>query len=275
MLSGRFCAQCGQRALTDADRGIAHLLGDFFTELTSLESRSWRSVWTLLAKPGDLSRTYLAGARQRYLKPISLFLLINLIYFFAPPVNDFNLPLSHQAGQPWRELITPIIERGSATRAAAGRLDAKKDKLWGQPLPGYAALADDYAARSADLSKLLIIAHVPFLALGLMLAFRGRRFWYAEHFVVALHVFAWILMLPMLLGLCLWALHALGLRLSAQTFNLFALVLLLAYTTAAARRAYAVTWTRAAGVVAVALPILFLGHFGYRFLQGLLILALI
>ncbi len=274
-LSGRYCTQCGQREIADADRGLAHLLGDFFTELTSLESRTWRSLSNLLVRPGELSRTYLTGARQRYLKPISLFLLVNLAYFLAPPLNDFNLPMVYQARQPWRQVIIPMIEREASERAAQGRLNPAADHLGDRPLPGFAAAADDYAARSGDVSKLLIIAHVPFLAFGLMLAFAFRRFWYAEHFVVALHVFAWLMALPMLLSLFAHGLQALGVKVGAIPFKVAALVLLCAYTAAAARRAYAVTWKRALLVVAIALPVLFIGHFVYRFLQGMLVFALI
>ena len=137
-LTGRYCAECGQRIVTDAERGLWHLLGDFFTELTSLESRSWRSLMTLLSRPGELSRTYLAGARLRYLKPISVFLIANLLFFISPPVTDLNLGLHNQAYQPWAARIAPWIEAEASERAAAGQVDAKRDVYAGAALPGYA-----------------------------------------------------------------------------------------------------------------------------------------
>jgi hypothetical protein len=275
LLSGRWCAACGQRAITDADRGLGHLIGDFLTELTSLESRTWLSFWALLAKPGELSRAYLAGARLRYLKPISLFLIVNLVYFLAPPLNDFNLPLSYQSAQPWHDLIMPVIERHAADRADAGRIDIERDVLWKRPIPGYAALADDYAARSGDISKLLIIVHVPFLALGLMLGLAFRRLWYAEHFVVALHLFAWTLLLPLLLYGVSLALRVVGVSTAAIPFNYVAFSLLSLYCLLATRRAYGIGWGRAVWMVVIALPLLFFGHFAYRFVQATLILALV
>lgn len=274
-LSGPYCAQCGQRDIVPADRGLMHLLGDAFTELTSLESRTWRSVACLLARPGELSSAYLAGARQRYLKPISLFLLVNLVYFFAPPINDFNLPLRYQANQYWGAAIVQLAEHKAARYEAKGRVDPVRDVLNGQVVPGYAALAQDYAVRSADVSKLLMVIHVPFLAFGLMLAFGFRRWWYAEHFVVALHLFAWVLAATMLLSVLGQALHVLGVTELRAIMNSIVFAVLALCWTLALRRVYSLRWPRAFATFTILLLSLFLGHFVYRFVQGVLVLSLL
>lgn len=277
-LSGPYCASCGQREITDADRGLGHLVRDFLSELTSVESRTWRSFLALLFRPGLLSRTYLDGARQRYLKPISLFLIVNLMFFLAPPLTDLSLPLANQALQPWAERIHPLIEEKATVRAARGESDAQRDVYNDRPTPGYAALQRDYDARSGEISKLLVIAHIPFLAFGLMLAFGFRKFWYAEHVVVALHAFAATMLMAMLVHLALRGAFILGHRFQADDLMPLRIGLqssILAHFTLSIRRAYTVGWMRAllasfCGFVAFAI-----GHFIYRLVLALIVLSLI
>ena len=278
VMSGRFCAACGQREIVDAERGLGHLLGDFFSELTSLESRTWRSLATLLLRPGELTRTWIAGARQRYLKPISVFLIANLMFFISPPVSDLNLPLHNQPYQPWAAQIAPWIEAKAAARAASGRTESARDRYAGAALPGYAALADEHAARSGDISKLLVILHAPFMALGLMLAFAFRRYWYAEHFVVALHQLAGFLLLILLANGVVAVVHGIGMPLAGReriAIMLAIMGLLLVFFAASARRAYSIGFLQTLLATVLVTAGLLLGHFVYRFVQVVALLALL
>lgn len=277
-LTDRYCASCGQREITDADRGLGHLIGDFFTELTSLESRTWRSFVALLFRPGLLSRTYLSGARQRYLKPISLFLIANLLFFLAPPLTDLSLPLRNQALQPWAEMIRPLVESKAALRAGNGETDARGDVYDDRPTPGYVALQRDYDARSGEISKLLVIAHIPFLAFGLMLAFAFRRFWYAEHVVVALHVFAATMLMAILVHLVLRSAHALGHSFRETELLVLRIGLqlsILAHFAMTVRHAYGIGGWRTLLATACGFVAFSLGHFVYRLTQALIVLSLI
>ncbi|MGH8049950.1 MAG: hypothetical protein ACREPB_04745 [Arenimonas sp.] len=55
-------------------------------------------------------------------------------------------------------------------------------------------MANDFDVKSGEISKLLIIVHVPFLAFALMLMFWRNGKYYAEHFAVALITFATLLL---------------------------------------------------------------------------------
>lgn len=277
-MGGRYCATCGQREITDADRGLGHLLNEFLTELTSLESRTWRSFLTLVFRPGWLSRTYLSGARQRFLKPISLFLVVNLMFFIAPPLTDLSLPLRDQAMQPWAERIRPLIEEKAAIRAARGETDVERDIYNQRPTPGYAQLQRDYDARSGEISKLLVIAHIPFLAFGLMLGFFFRRFWYAEHVVVALHVFAATMLMAILMHLALRGAFAFGVRFRSEDLMALRIGLqltILGHFALSLRRAYAAGWIRVLIAATCGLAAFAIGHFIYRLVLALIVLSLI
>ena len=149
------------------------------------------------------------GRRARYSSPISLFVLANVIYFLAPAVSDFNLPFvnqvpaaialatldpaapdyaeqkahfAHGGGQVHSRWTAPLVER---------RLRARAGTQAGYDLR---ALARDYDAESGVVGKALIIVHVPIIAFALALAYFRRKRWFVEHFVVALHLFSFLLL---------------------------------------------------------------------------------
>lgn len=206
-LLGRYCHNCGQKISVESDRRFPHLLALFFSELTSLDGRFWRTIRGLF-RPGFLSQQYLSGRRAAYLTPVSVFLLVNVVYFFAPALNDFDLPFSdHLSGRLLVRLFAdePMSsERRARLEAATGQLHSAWTTDWIERKlaerrakdPNYSLkqLGQRFDAKSAEISKLLIIIHTPFLALALLLMFRANALFYAEHFVVALHLFAAILL---------------------------------------------------------------------------------
>lgn len=79
-LTGPYCAQCGQRAdtrvptLTEVGHDVVH-------SLLHLDGRVLRTLRSLVLRPGELTREFLAGRRQRYLPPFRLYLVISLAFF--------------------------------------------------------------------------------------------------------------------------------------------------------------------------------------------------
>jgi hypothetical protein len=89
LLSGRYCSACGQRADTGAHT-IGHFVGEAAEVLTHADSRLWRTVWPLLARPGFLTREYFAGRRARYLQPFRLYLITSVLFFVLSAMLDVN-----------------------------------------------------------------------------------------------------------------------------------------------------------------------------------------
>ncbi len=81
-ISGQFCSACGQ----SADAHIPSILGlchEAFGSIFSYDSRLWRTIRTLLLRPGQLTVDFVEGRRVRYLGPLQLFLWLETITFFA------------------------------------------------------------------------------------------------------------------------------------------------------------------------------------------------
>lgn len=82
VLGGQYCGNCGQRA---ANRLISvwELLRDAFGDLLELDSRLWRTLIPLLARPGRLTRDYLEGRRARFMPPFRTYLVLSIVFFLV------------------------------------------------------------------------------------------------------------------------------------------------------------------------------------------------
>lgn len=279
-LAGPFCQNCGQKRFVESDRRFGHLLHEFFAGLTDVDNRVWRTVHALLFQPGLLSREYFMGRRAHWLSPVSLFLAISVVYFFAPMQGgDLTLQFNQQVpgnvrvlakgpdetlapeqalspGQ-WHSTWTvPWIEHRVASRDAQARAVSG-----GAVGYGYRDYRLAYDAKANDVSKALVILHVPAAALVLMLMFARRRRYFAEHFVFVLHYLAfWMVALLIviqvrnLLGLLPAHWHP-----PDAVYDWLMRTVLPAYVIVALHRAYTTSWFVAmlAGVGLVAAIVLF------------------
>jgi len=249
-LTGPYCAACGQKALHDQDRRVVTLLLGFFTELTSLDGRFWRSLLALVIRPGVMSRAWIDGRRLQYISPLTLFLIANAVYFLVPSLSDFDLTLvdqTHQVHSRWTRTLLDAL------------LAARGETL--------AQFAGAYAIASGNVGKLLLIVHVPFMALALALLRRDRTIWFAEHVIVALHLFTFVLLFMQVQPLF-------GVLPDAVAIALLP-TLLIGYAVMSLRRAYRAGWGWSALAAVLTLAMLFAAHLCvYRTLQFLIALAI-
>lgn len=85
----RFCPKCGQENV-DVRPSFHHLISHFFADLFHYDSGFWKTMKTLLFKPGRIIRDYLDGKRKTYVPPVKLYIFVSFITFFIP----FILPNS-------------------------------------------------------------------------------------------------------------------------------------------------------------------------------------
>jgi hypothetical protein len=79
-VTGRYCGVCGQR-LEPPLHSLGHFARIATEDLTHADSRVWRTLGALLARPGLLTREFLAGRRARYLPPVRLYLVVSVVFF--------------------------------------------------------------------------------------------------------------------------------------------------------------------------------------------------
>jgi hypothetical protein len=180
LIPERFCTRCGEKRVEARDYSLRHFLAEALNVIANLESPIPRSFFAVLFKPGLLTVEYLAGRRKRYLKPLQLFVLCNVIFFFAQPLTGFNTlttPLNvHLNGMPYRQ---------TSQRMVREELERRRVTL------------DDYRIRFdaviQNQAKSLVIVMALMFAFVLLLFYRRR--YLVEHLVFATHFYSFFLLL--------------------------------------------------------------------------------
>lgn len=154
-----WCPACGQRQPRAGDFSLRRLAGEAWEELTSSDSRLWRTVLGIFV-PGRLTEAHLAHRWQLHLPPVRLFLVASGIYFLLAwePYTSVNLQqvLSAPEGA-----VPPEVR---------------------------SALADPRTAdRMGDLTALLKFLFVVPMGLWMALLMWGNRMPVGAHMVFSLH----------------------------------------------------------------------------------------
>lgn len=263
VLRGEFCSACGQKRFVESDRRFGNLAQQFVESATDLDGRLWGTLRALLFQPGLLSRDYMDGKRVRWMSPIALFLLVNLVYFFSALQSDFATPFSWEVpgeiklelrddvspedaarlledSGPFHSIVTvELIQRRIEERNAAALAESNGTRGY-----GYRDYQQEYDAAVPEVSKALAILHVPLLALALMLLFRKKQRYYAEHFVVALHLIAFYMAAILVFGYAASLLHLFipTADWHNDVLNWVIRIALTTYIVIALHRAYSVGW---------------------------------
>ena len=94
-VDGAYCAACGQETALRLPT-LREFLREAAGRYVALDGRFWRTMFALLARPGFLTREYLAGRRRRYIRPARLYLFATLIFFavtrlLVGPIDIFEV----------------------------------------------------------------------------------------------------------------------------------------------------------------------------------------
>jgi hypothetical protein len=297
-ITGAFCANCGQKRFVESDRRLGHLAHELISSVTDLDGRVWRTLLALLFHPGLLSREYFEGRRARWLSPVTLFFAASVLYFVVPlHGSDFAPTFDQQVSGGIRQLALGPAEKPLTPEEAesTGQMHSPFTSPWielrvherdaklraathGASGYDYHDYRLAYEAKSDDVSKALIMLHLPFAAIVLTFLFHRQRRYFAEHVVFLMHYMAfYIVMLQIVvqsdalygrLTPAAWAIPGAAL----DWLMRFLLVL---YAVLAMRRAYTIGWIAASGAAAAMLAgLVFVNIFIFRTVQFMVTFAL-
>lgn len=253
-----FCPTCGEEPLRPSDLSVGDIVTQLVRAFTSLDGRLARSVRALLIRPGALSQAHVVGRRRHYLGPFALFLLANALFFAVQSVihlNVFSSTLdSHLHHQDWSPVAQSLVKAHLAERQIS--------------LAAFAPAFDQAALLNAK-SMIILMALVFLPLLPVFFHRAGRTI--GAHFVFALHLYAFILVL-----MCLSLLLAEGqllaggdglasprVDLALSLFNLAAVGTYLYFATGEYYGARGAGRVAKAAILAIAVAAIVLG---YRFL---------
>ncbi len=145
-----------------------------------------------MTKPGELTREYAWGNRKRFLTPIKLFLLCNLIYFVAAaqfPIGVLTVPLRVQTGQMmYQGVARAMVDEHLHMEAPAMTLEerAARDSV-------KTVFATKYDGATLGIGKVIVAALIPLCAIAFQILYVGRRRFFAEHLILSTHMTAFLL----------------------------------------------------------------------------------
>ncbi|MBC7849243.1 MAG: DUF3667 domain-containing protein [Chitinophagaceae bacterium] len=168
---GKYCNVCGQKTHSDHDKKIVHFVEDAFHFLTHFDGRLFVTLKTIFRTPGKYAEDFSNGITQRYFKPLSLFLLLVVLYLLFPLFMGLNVHLSQQKLGFLKGITAPIIER----KLAATNLSMTE-------------LSYIYAQKSEKVSKILLLIVIPMFAFLLKLLFSKRKKYFYDHLLLSTEI---------------------------------------------------------------------------------------
>lgn len=174
-LYGKYCYNCGQKAIERKDRTVGAYIKNFFEESFSFDSKFFRSLKLLIIKPGFLTVEYLQGRVTSYATPMKLYLFISIAAFFigslisADSLNDFR---------------TDFKDFGS---------DTFVDNYISKTGVPYEIFEERYNSQLEGKLPLYFLVLVVAFSLPLKLIYITHKRYYVEHLVFSIHFFAFLL----------------------------------------------------------------------------------
>ena len=211
ILSGPYCASCGQRHEPHV-HSLSHFVAEAIEGLTHADSRLWRTLGYLLTRPGRLTREFLQGRRARYLPPFRLYLVISVAFFLVGLPGQVSVK-PHSPGATVDPATPPKRAEPNEMNISFGGLDRICNS------------AQDQAASEGAIRRLLrerclrlaggdgsglgeLVVHnvpramfvfLPLLALVMQVLYWRQKRYYVEHLLFLIHNHAFVFLTATLL----------------------------------------------------------------------------
>lgn len=189
-LVGVYCHRCGEKTVSSHDYSFSKFIEESADILTHYDSKLYRSVRLLISKPGYLTAEFFRGRRIPYVKPVQLFLLVNIFYFLAVSIFGWNTFATH---------LDIHLNNGYYGLLARSMVDGKL----AQRTITFEEYRSMFDHMSTTLSKSLIFTMIPFMAFILQGLYWKPRRYYVENLYLSIHFFAFLLLYLVAVGLLL------------------------------------------------------------------------
>src|SRR5438067_724007 len=187
-LSADYCVRCGERQPGHHDLSVGHFAHEVVHEFVHVDSKLFRTLRDIIAKPGFLTEEYFAGRKSRYIAPLRLFLTLFALQFLAftfyQPAAVYTIASMKKFDN--AGALTKLINRRAVKlHVTSEELERRIDERW---------------HRNYSLLQLMNIVG---LAIVLKVLYRKRYF--AEHLVFAAHFLAFSYIVSLVID---WPIYA-------------------------------------------------------------------
>ncbi len=106
---GEWCYRCGQNQRS-IHRFFLEVVGEALEDVFSLNSRTARTFFGLLFRPGFIANEFFDGRRARYLPPVRVFLITSFVFFFLLSVQNMLGETTTTQDDPANEDLTEQLQ---------------------------------------------------------------------------------------------------------------------------------------------------------------------
>ncbi len=176
---GPFCYACGEKQTSPKDYTLKKYIVQAIDMFTHFDGKFFRTIKYLLFYPGKLTKENLAGRKVKLMKPVQLFVLISLVYFFLMKEADVFISYLEYAST-----------NGPLYQAAEQKAIQK-----GIPFEEFKA---HYDKALPAISKTFVFLLVPMIASGVWILFFRRSKLFVPHLIFATHFFTFFLLITLI-----------------------------------------------------------------------------
>jgi Protein of unknown function (DUF3667) len=194
LFAGIYCPMCGEKVLNVKDRKFKSFLGNVLIAITFADNKFVKTLWLVIRKPGFLSKEYVEGVRVKYLRPLQLFFILNLVYFLFPVFQLFNSSLYTQMYLlPHSSIVSKLV--------------SQKMHDTGMSRQAFSLV---YDAKSQSLAKLLIVVFIIIASIPMSVIYRRKNLYFTDHTALAVELACFNLAINALfLSVMFWVLNTL------------------------------------------------------------------
>lgn len=145
--SGHYCPNCGQ-AIKEYDKPFGFIFYNFLGDFFAFDTRFFKTLFALIARPGFLTKEYFAGRRVRYTPPFRIFVFVSFVLFLLLQIvtdrglstvldsdlNDAKVVLDSASVAATDSILTEVNEQMSpqekqALKEVFGKGDIQMDSI--------------------------------------------------------------------------------------------------------------------------------------------------
>ncbi len=182
-MKGNYCSQCGEKRLNpEKDYALHKFIEQTVDGFTHFDSKFLRSFKALLFKPGFLTLEFIKGRRIRYMKPVQIFIIACVLFYFVfPTVSTFFASV--------RDIQKSNRFNFDVTRAIQKKLDSDSTTVHLE--------IKHVETEAAHKSKAYLFLIIPFWGIAFYLLFWKSNPFLVPHIVFAAHNLSFLIILLM------------------------------------------------------------------------------
>ena len=233
-LQGDYCYKCGEKKIIPSkDYSIKEFIEEAAEGLIHLDSKFIKTFWLLIRKPGFLVAEYNRGHRKPYMKPIQVFVVATvLFYFIYPPSYLFFSAIENiNNGYHGNAIGTNVFHYDVGGKIK--QFAIQKNLTINQAI-------EEVEKEASHKSKEFLFIILPFLALMTYALFRKANSYFIPHLILWVYLLSFFIIANLLIiSVIFWVFH---LKDVDDTYFESIAVVFIAYMFLSVKKVYKRSW---------------------------------